>query len=67
MLSRFNNVQLCEPMDCSLPGSSIHRIFPGKNAGVGYHFLLQGEGIFPTQGSNLPLLGLLLWQAILYH
>ena len=23
---------------------------PGKNTGVGYHFLLQG--IFPTQGSN---------------
>ena len=31
--------------------------FPGKNTGVGYHFLLQG--IFPTQGSNLCLL---LWQ-----
>ena len=26
-------------------------IFPGKNTGVGYHFLLQG--IFPTQESNL--------------
>ena len=24
--------------------------FPGKNTGVGCHFLLQG--IFPTQGSN---------------
>ena len=30
--------------------------FPGKNTGVGYHFLLQG--IFPTQGSNPGLLGL---------
>ena len=28
--------------------------FPGKNTGVGYHFLLQE--IFPTQGSNLHLL-----------
>ena len=28
--------------------------FPGKNAGVGYHVLLQG--IFPTQGSNSCLL-----------
>ena len=28
--------------------------FPGKNTGVGWHFLLQG--IFPTQGSNLGLL-----------
>jgi len=27
---------------------------PGKNTGVGCHFLLQG--IFPTQGSNLHLL-----------
>ena len=30
------------------------RDFPGKNTGVGCHFLLQG--IFPTQGSNLHLL-----------
>jgi len=30
---------------------------PGKNTGVGCHFLLQG--IFPTQGSNLGLLCLL--------
>ena len=29
-------------------------IFPGKNSGVGCHFLLQG--IFPTQGLNLHLL-----------
>ena len=42
---------LCNPMYCSLPGSSVHGISPGKNAGVGCHFLLQG--IFPTQGSNL--------------
>ena len=35
--------------------------FPGKNAGVCYHFLLQG--IFPTQRSNLHLLHLLCWQA----
>ena len=32
--------------------------FPGKNTGVGCHFLLQG--IFPTQGLNLRLLH---WQA----
>ena len=31
---------LCNPMDYSLPGSSIHEISPGKNAGMGYHFLL---------------------------
>ena len=34
---------------------------PGKNTGVGCHFLLQG--IFPAQGSNLHLLHLLHWQA----
>ena len=35
-------------------GSSVHGISPGKNTGVGCHFLLQG--IFPTQGSNPDLL-----------
>ena len=35
--------------------------FPGKNTGVGSHFLLQG--IFPTQGSNPCLLCLLHCQA----
>ena len=35
--------------------------FPGKNTGVGCHFLLQG--IFPTQESNQHLLHLLHWQA----
>ena len=36
--------------------------FPGKNTGVGCHFLLQG--IFLTQGSNL---GLLHCRQTLYH
>ena len=40
-------------MDCSPPGSSVHRDSPGKNAGVGCHALLQG--IFSTQGSNTVL------------
>ena len=43
---------LCDPMDCSPPGSSV--LFPGKNTGVSCHFLLQG--IFPKQGSNSRLL-----------
>ena len=30
---------LCDPMDCSLRGSSVHGIFPGKNTGMGCHFL----------------------------
>ena len=45
----LNCVQLCNSMDCSLPGSSG----VGKNTGVGCHFLLQG--IFPAWGSNLHL------------
>ena len=43
----------CDPMDCSLPGSSVDGVSPGKNTGVGCHFLHQG--IFPMQGSNLDL------------
>ena len=45
---------LCNPMDCSPPGSSGHWNFPGKNIGMGCHFLLQG--IFWTQGQSLCLL-----------
>ena len=45
---------LCHPMDCNLPGSSVHGDSPGKNTGVGCHPLLQG--IFLTQGSNPGLL-----------
>ena len=49
-------------MDCSLPGSSVHRDSPGKNIGVGCHFLLQG--VFQSQGSNP---GLPHCRQILYH
>ena len=52
---------LCDPMDCSLPGSSIHGILQAKNTRVGSHSLLQG--IFPTQGLNP---GLLHCRQILY-
>ena len=41
---------LCNPMDYSPPGSSVHQNSPGKNTGVGFHALLQG--IFPTQRPN---------------
>ena len=30
---------LCDPMDCSRPGSSVHRDSSGKNTGVGCHAL----------------------------
>ena len=51
---------LFDPMDGSLPGSSIHGIFQTGVPEVCCHFLLQG--IFLTQGSNLSLLCLLHWQ-----
>ena len=50
-------LQLCltlQPMDYSLPDSSVHGDSPDKNAVVGCHALFQG--IFPTQGSNLHLM-----------
>ena len=49
---------LCDPMDCSPPGSFVHGDSLGKNTRVGCHALLQG--IFPTQGSNPPASGLAL-------
>ena len=52
---------LCDPMDCSPPGSSLCEDLPDKNTEVGCHSLLQG--IFPTQGSNP---GLLYCRQILY-
>ena len=54
---------LCNPMDCSPPGSSVH-IIPsqGKNTGMGSHSLLQG--IFLTQALNP---GLLHCRQILYR
>ena len=51
---------LCNRMDCSPPGPSVHRILQAKITGVGCHALLQE--IFPTQGSNSHLLCLLHWQ-----
>ena len=33
---------LCDLMDCSLPGCSVHGVSPGKNTGVGCHAFLQG-------------------------
>ena len=53
---------LCDAMDHSPPGSSVHGDSPGKNTGMDCHALLQG--IFPTQGSNPNLLHC---SRILYH
>ena len=53
-------VSIYNPMDCSLPDSSVHGDSPGKNTGVGCHFL--HEEVFLTQESNLYLLSLQHWQ-----
>ena len=53
---------LCDPMNCSLPGSSVHGGSPGKNTGMGSLFLLQG--IFLTQELNQ---GFLHCRRILYQ
>ena len=49
----------CDPMDCSLPGSSVHGIFQANR--MSFHFLL--HGIIPSQGSNPDLH----WRQILDH
>ena len=53
---------LCDSMDCSPPGSSVHGDSPGNNTEVGCHALLQG--IFPIQGLKP---GLPHCRRILYH
>ena len=62
MLTLSHVLTLCDPMDCSLPGSSVHEDSPGKNTGVSCHALFQR--IFPTQVSNsgLPHCGQILYQ-----
>ena len=52
------SLTLCDPTDCSPLRLLCPGDFPGKNIGVGCHFLLQG--IFLTQRSKLYLLQ---WQA----
>ena len=42
---------LCDPMDCSLPGTSVHGHSPGRNTGMGCYALLQG--IFPILVSHI--------------
>ena len=54
MLSRSVVSNFLEPVDCSLPGSSVHGILQARILEWGCHALLQG--IFPTQGSNPGLL-----------
>ena len=45
---------LCDPMNCSLPGSSVHRILQARMTEVDSQPLLQG--VFPTQALDPGLL-----------
>ena len=60
VLSHFSHVQLCDPMGCSLPGSSVHGIH--QTGTLEWVAMLSSRGSFPTQGSNTCLLHLLHWQ-----
>ena len=52
---------ICDPMDCSPQGPSVHGIFQARILErVAIPF---SRGSSPTQGSNLCLLSLLRWQA----
>ena len=53
---------VCEPMDCSLPGSSFHGILQARI--VEWVAITLSRGIFPFQQSNL---GLRECRQILYH
>ena len=47
---------LCDPMDCSLPGSSVHGIFPGKSTGVLLPFPSPGDPSDPGIEPGSPVL-----------
>ena len=53
---------LCDPMDCSPPGSSVHEILQARI--LEWVVISFSRGIFPTQGSNP---GLLHCRGILCH
>ena len=50
VLSHFRHVQLCDPMNCSPKGSSVHGIF--QEIILECVAMPSSQGIFPTQGSN---------------
>ena len=47
---------LGDPMDCSLPGPSVHGGSPGKNTGVGCHALPSGDLLNPVIEPRSPTL-----------
>ena len=56
---------LCDPMDCSPPGSSVHGTFQART--LEWVVMPSSRGIFPAQGLNLHLFHLLHGRWILYR
>ena len=46
VLSCFSNIQLCDPVDCSLPGSSVHGILQAR--------MLEWVAMPSSRGSSWP-------------
>ena len=65
MQSHLSHVRVCNPMDCSPPGSSVHGILQARI--LEWVAISSSKGIFLTQGSNLCLLHLLHCRWILYR
>ena len=60
MLSHFSHISLLVTLWTIAHWAPLSMDSPGVSTGMGCHALLQG--FFPTQGSNLCFLCLLLWQ-----
>ena len=56
MLSHSVVSDSCNPIDYNLPGSSVRGITPGKNTGVGCHFLPQESNSHPGIKPRSPAL-----------
>ena len=61
VLSHFSHTQLCDPKDCSPPGSSVLGVLQARI--MEWIAMPSPQGIFLTQEWKLHLLCLLHWQA----
>ena len=64
LLSHFSGVQLCDSMDCSLPGSSVHGILQAK---ILEWVVISSFGDLPDRELEPASLCLLNWQEVLHH
>ena len=52
-LAAHSCLTLCNPVDCSLPGFSVHGDSPGKNTGVSCHALLQDPYFYSIRSTRM--------------